>query len=179
MSDLNALITLDVCEDLRGGFDPLQKILGVVDSLTAEQGLRLLAPFEPIPLYHVLKQKGFAHEAERLEEGRWEIRFRRADNPPAESSTRNVSGGPSASADSGAAWSPPQKRLDNRGLTPPDPLVRILEALEHLPKGQVLEALNDRDPVFLYPELEARGHAIVVEKVSDGVRIRIRAGGAP
>lgn len=56
-------------------------------------------------------------------------------------------------------------------------MVRILDALEHLGPGQVLEALNERDPVFLYPELQARGAAIHTEKVSEGVRLLIRRAG--
>ncbi|MBI2767189.1 MAG: DUF2249 domain-containing protein [Chloroflexi bacterium] len=49
--------------------------------------------------------------------------------------------------------------LDNRGLQPPEPMVRILEALQALPEGDRLEAIMDREPVLLYPELERRGFA--------------------
>jgi uncharacterized protein (DUF2249 family) len=54
--------------------------------------------------------------------------------------------------------------------------MRILDSLEHLGPGEVLEAINERDPVFLYPELEARGAAIRVEKRDDGVHLLIRRG---
>jgi uncharacterized protein (DUF2249 family) len=47
--------------------------------------------------------------------------------------------------------------IDNRGLEPPEPLVRILSALAELPEGDELVALMDREPVLLYPELERRG----------------------
>jgi uncharacterized protein (DUF2249 family) len=49
--------------------------------------------------------------------------------------------------------------LDNRGLQPPEPMVRILEALQALPDGDKLEVMMDREPVLLYPELERRGFA--------------------
>jgi uncharacterized protein (DUF2249 family) len=49
------------------------------------------------------------------------------------------------------------KRLDNRGLQPPEPMVRILSSLQELPEGDELEALMDREPRLLYPELERRG----------------------
>jgi uncharacterized protein (DUF2249 family) len=56
-------------------------------------------------------------------------------------------------------------------------MIRILGALEHLAPGEVLEAINEREPMFLYPELEARGAAIQVEKQPDGaVRLLIRRG---
>jgi uncharacterized protein (DUF2249 family) len=48
-------------------------------------------------------------------------------------------------------------RIDNRGLQPPEPMVRILTNLEQLAAGDTLEALMDREPLLLYPELERRG----------------------
>jgi hypothetical protein len=35
-------------------------------------------------------------------------------------------------------------------------MIRILDALEHLEAGGGVEALLDRRPLFLFPELEAR-----------------------
>jgi uncharacterized protein (DUF2249 family) len=48
-------------------------------------------------------------------------------------------------------------RIDNRGLTPPEPMVRILAACETLRTGERIEALMDRRPVFLFPELDELG----------------------
>ncbi|MEP7216299.1 MAG: DUF2249 domain-containing protein [Anaerolineaceae bacterium] len=48
--------------------------------------------------------------------------------------------------------------LDNRGLQPPEPLVRILEALSGMSPEDQLVALMDREPLMLYPELERRGY---------------------
>ena len=47
--------------------------------------------------------------------------------------------------------------IDNRGLPPPEPMVRILAALAELPAGEDLVALMDREPLMIYPELERRG----------------------
>jgi uncharacterized protein (DUF2249 family) len=47
--------------------------------------------------------------------------------------------------------------IDNRGLVPPEPMVRILSALGALAGGDELVALMDREPVLLYGELERRG----------------------
>ena len=49
--------------------------------------------------------------------------------------------------------------LDNRGLTPPEPMVRILGALAALPEDGQLRALMDREPFPLYAELTRRGFA--------------------
>jgi TusA-related sulfurtransferase len=58
--------------------------------------------------------------------------------------------------------------LDNRGLKPPEPMVRTLEALERLEPGRTLTIHNDRVPVFLFPKLLERGAAYEVEEQPDG-----------
>jgi uncharacterized protein (DUF2249 family) len=47
--------------------------------------------------------------------------------------------------------------VDNRGLDPPQPMVRILTALANMDTEGELVALMDREPLLLYPELERRG----------------------
>ncbi len=70
----------------------------------------------------------------------------------------------------------PDVLLDNRGLEPPQPMLRTLEALEALPAGGVLVIHNDRVPVFLLPVLEERGATVVVDEQPDGsARVRITA----
>ena len=58
--------------------------------------------------------------------------------------------------------------LDTRGLEPPEPLVRILEALSHLPEGAELRARTDRRPLHLYTHLEERGFAAETEEQEGG-----------
>ena len=64
--------------------------------------------------------------------------------------------------------------LDNRGLQPPEPMMRILDALQGLGEdGQVL-ARNDREPLFLYPHLRERGYTWDTTPLEDGsFRVRI------
>ena len=47
--------------------------------------------------------------------------------------------------------------VDARGLEPPEPLMRILNALESLPHGSRLRAITDRQPCHLFGEAEQRG----------------------
>ena len=166
-------LTLDVREDLRRGGEPFPRIMQAVGSLSPGQGLRLLATFEPLPLYAVLGRKGFGHSAVRHGEGDWEVLFSPQGARPAQPSAALK-----ASAAAAAGWPKPSTYIDNRGLLPPEPMVRILDALEHIGAGEVLEALNEREPVFLYPELQARGAAIHTEKTSEGVKVLIRRAGA-
>ncbi|MDD2763005.1 MAG: DUF2249 domain-containing protein [Opitutaceae bacterium] len=58
--------------------------------------------------------------------------------------------------------------LDVRGLMPPEPMIRILEAAATLPAGGQLRARTDRRPVHLLAEIEARGFRQQSEEQSDG-----------
>jgi len=53
--------------------------------------------------------------------------------------------------------------IDVRGLDPPEPMVAILRAIDSGEADTVLVAHLDREPIFLYPELDDRGwrHEIV------------------
>ena len=68
--------------------------------------------------------------------------------------------------------------LENRGLEPPEPLVRILEALVGLAANQQLVADLDREPLLLYPQLVNRGFSYETNpQDGGGYRVRIwRAG---
>ena len=169
-------LTVDVREELRRGGEPFARIMQAVKSLAPGQTLRLLATFEPLPLYAVLGRQGFGHSATRHGEGDWEVLFEKQTTRAGESSGKRSPS--TATAISISDWPQPSTHLDNRGLQPPEPMVRILDALEHLGPGDVLEALNEREPVFLYPELQARGAAIHTEKTGEGVRVLIRRAGA-
>lgn len=58
--------------------------------------------------------------------------------------------------------------LDNRGLEPPQPMMRTLAALEKLPNGETLTIINDRRPMFLYEQLEELGFKQQTEQQEDG-----------
>lgn len=166
-----APVTLDVRPDLHAGAEPLPRIMETVANLRPGQSLRLLATFEPIPLYAVLARKGYAHSAVHHGEADWEILF--SPDPDATVTPRAK---PDTHVGDGAGWPTPIQSLDNRGLHPPEPMVRILTILEQIAPGEVIEAWNDRGPLLLYPELEARGAAIQVARERSGVRLLIRRG---
>lgn len=67
--------------------------------------------------------------------------------------------------------------LDNRGLEPPNPMIRTLEALDSMAPGEVLVIHNDRVPVYLLPQLADAGAQYQVEEQPDGsARVRITKG---
>lgn len=60
------------------------------------------------------------------------------------------------------------KELDNRGLEPPQPMQRTLEALADLKPGEKLKIINDRKPMFLFEELDQQGLKYEVSPREDG-----------
>ena len=58
--------------------------------------------------------------------------------------------------------------LDLRGMEPPEPMMRILNALEAAAPGTTFRARTDRQPLHLFPELTSRGAQHVSEPASDG-----------
>jgi uncharacterized protein (DUF2249 family) len=65
--------------------------------------------------------------------------------------------------------------LDVRGLEPPEPLQRTLEALDSLAPGQALMQVNVRVPQFLLPLLAERGFEyVLVNEQPNEVRGLIR-----
>jgi uncharacterized protein (DUF2249 family) len=75
---------------------------------------------------------------------------------------RNESRTPRASSDTEAL------EVDARGLEPPQPLVKILEALSTLRAGQQLRARTDRRPMLLYPQVEERNFTAETNEQPDG-----------
>ena len=61
--------------------------------------------------------------------------------------------------------------LNNRGLEPPMPMVRTLEAYGALAPGASLRIHNDRVPVYLLPQLDERGASCEIDEQEDGSAI--------
>ena len=160
-------LELDVRPILAAGGEPFGRIMETVTSLGPGEGLRLLAPFRPVPLFGALASRGFVHEDREIGGGDWEVLFTPTATPAA-------STGESPSA----RWPRPLMHLDNRGLLPPEPMVKILGAAGAMLPGEVMEALLDREPSFLFPQLVQRGHEWQGGFDPDGsaYRLRVRIG---
>jgi uncharacterized protein (DUF2249 family) len=159
------LITLDVRADLRAKREPFSKIMAAVAALRVEQSLRILAPFEPVPLIELLGRQGFQHTARADAAGDWEVLFTRGSG---ESPIAVMPTAPQARVGIAAERPVETIKLDARGLEPPQPLVTILEALGTLPAQAELSAHTDRRPLHLYAQLEERGFTGTSQEQSDG-----------
>lgn len=167
----DAVHDLDVRPALARGEEPLAAILEHAGRVPAGHVLRLRAPFEPVPLYAVLAERGFAAWTERLGPDDWRVWFRRAGRAPSDASAERdarcggafrervsretaASGAPRPSRpvrEDGAAQGP--YLLDVRLLDGPAKHATIHQRFDALGPGQTLTIVNDHDPKPLYYEL--------------------------
>lgn len=139
----------------------------------------LLNDHDPVPLYYQFAaQFPGAFTWEYLQQGPEEFRVKitklqavtgaapagppRAVPTPAVAATANTAIGS-------------VKEIDARGLEPPEPLVRILDALASLPAGATLRARTDREPCHLFGEAEQRGFRHDCKEQPDGSWITVLA----
>lgn len=68
-------VTLDVREDIAQGREPCSRIMSTVAGLRGDERLKVIAPFEPRPLFDLLAMHGFEHQATPIANGDWEVLF--------------------------------------------------------------------------------------------------------
>lgn len=168
-----SVVIADVRDELRAGREPFSIIMAARATLPAGGALCVRAIFEPAPLYRVLGKQGLAHWTESRAADDWIVWFYE------ESAAAPVDAGepedPAGTAAEDGEAADDVVVLDVRGLEPPEPMVRTLEALERLPPGGTLVQLNVRVPQFLLPKLEERGFTWEIrEQDEDLVRLFIR-----
>ena len=158
--DPAVLTDVDVRDDLRSGREPLARILAAAEALPPHGVLHVRSPFEPVPLYLALGQRGFAHHREAFAEDDWSSWFWRSASPP-----------PAARAEAPVAPLP-SGVIDLRHLPPPEPLVAILAQLTR--SDAPFEVMLPFDPPILAPILAQHGWLVDrVDTQPDGIRLRI------
>ena len=162
------IITLDAREEFRSGQRPCDKIHDALDRVSEGEALRLLVPFQPVPLLELARSKGLAHEAKPLTDGDWEVLFYHGAG--SEGNNANPAEHHEHACGCGCSEVSPAEvvELDARHLEPPQPMVKILELLPTLSAGTTLRARTDRRPIHLYPLLESRGFIGSSEEQPDG-----------
>lgn len=125
----------------------------------------LVNDHDPVPLYYQFSaQFAGAFTWEYLLRGPDEFQVRITKITPVEPLTE----GTPAPARSCGDTSRDEVEVDARGLMPPEPLMRILAALESLPAGRRLRAITDREPCHLFGEAEHRGFRHASNAQPDG-----------
>lgn len=149
---------LDARPIMERGEEPFKQIVTTAQSVASGSAFRLIAGFEPSPLYGVLEKQGFAHFTQRQADDHWEVTFCRKVVP-----AQTSAGAPNASAAlSSVDWTAApsaEVTIDVSDLVPPEPMIKILETLESLPHNGRLLVHHIRRPIHLYDRLDEMGYA--------------------
>ena len=148
---------LDVRPILSKGGDPFKVIVRSVGELAPGEALHLMVGFDPVPLYAVLRNQGFASHTQ-AEGSTFHVWFWREGSP--------VRPAVAPFAERSGLKEPVE--MDVRGLEPPQPMIAILEKLVELGDGAQLLVRHHREPVLLYEKLLARGYAARTSRRGEG-----------
>ena len=160
------LIELDVRPVIASGSDPLSLIMSSVKEVKPGQVLKIINTFEPTPLISMLEKKGFESYVDDIGTNLVETYFYKANAGSAEQQPA-----PQATGDWERVlqrFSSKLQTIDVRHLEMPQPMLTILETLDHLPDGTALYVYHKRIPVFLLTELAQRGFEYRVKEINDG-----------
>lgn len=160
-------IKLDVRDIMKKGEEPFNIIMHTVANLNKGEALILETIFEPVPLYDVLKKRGFEHYTEALAHDHYKIWFYKTGWEKVEeekNSTLNR-----IKEEGNTVY------LDVRGLEPPQPMAMILETMAKLDPSKILVVRHERVPMFLYPKLEEKGYTYETHQIDKhNVQLLIR-----
>jgi uncharacterized protein (DUF2249 family) len=138
---------IDVRPILAEGGCPFDTVLEAGKTLQDGEGLTLLAPFNPIPIYQALSGIGVDFvEVNRDEDGDFTVDFRRT--PLRER--------------------PLHLDLDLTDLDPPRPMMRVAEALAEAKGGQTLRFRTRFKPVHMLQSLDPACTCYVSDEQADG-----------
>ena len=159
---------LDVRPSLASGIDPLQLITKHIKLLQDDEILKIINTFEPVPLIGLLKKQGYEYFTAFGEDGIVETYFHKSNQTPV-SVEENKS-----SENTNTDWDELTNEFDGKfeyldvsSLAMPEPMMKILEALEILPADRALYIHHKRIPVFLLDELKDRQFDYRLREVSE------------
>lgn len=146
---------LDVRPMLERGEEPFKVISIAARAVPIGEVLGLIVGFEPLPLYDALGKQGFAHWGEQDANGVWYAEFLRQRGEEEQPAAKSGDAGATVDWDAPAAS---EVTIDVSELVPPEPLVKILQALEEMPEGGRLLVHHVRRPIHLYDRLDEMGY---------------------
>jgi len=162
--------SLDVRPFLAKGEDPFNILQKSLKNLEKDEVLEVLIDFEPIPLIRIQEKKGYV-TLTVVEEGVYHTYFKAAgkiisDNQATGDAIQTVS---QLEYDELINAFPGELIiLDVRNLEMPEPLVRILEAVETLDEKTGLKIFHKRIPQHLLPELEDKNLKTFICPIAEG-----------
>ena len=171
------MIELDVRPYLKKKLEPFQLIMETVKGLSKEDLFVLHATFKPTPLLGLMKTKGYHNQVVKMDAEHWTVTFaHKSMKHLLQQKAEAVPEEPSLSMDNvefvqAAVHEPRIFKLNNRGLEPPQPMIRTLAKLNEALAGDQVIIHNDRVPMFLIEELNTLGYSFTVADQADGSAI--------
>ncbi|WP_078595276.1 DUF2249 domain-containing protein [Evansella clarkii] len=173
------IVNLDVRKDLENKKDPFKKIMNTVKALKKDEKLVLHSTIKPVPLLTIMKAKGYTNKVEKIAADHYRTIFEKNKEGLIKSIFKRKKKEETPAPVHGAPAFPTNENLlkdeekgafflDNRGLEPPQPMVRTLKRLESLKVSETLTIHNDRVPVYLLEELKNLGVNYTIEEQPDG-----------
>jgi len=157
----------DVREILTDGKDPLREIQQKLKHLKTAHALIIVNSFEPVPLIQLMLKQGFQVFVDKIDDDRFETYFYKE--------TEKIQHFNNDSISETSQWEKiytrfknDLKEIDVRHLEMPEPMLRILEAIESLEKHQALYVYHKKKPVFLLNELKDRNFDFRIKEVQEG-----------
>lgn len=161
------LTELDVRPVIASGSDPLNSIMEKVKAIQPGKVLKIINTFEPTPLIAMLEKKGFETYVDKINGDLIETYFYKA----AKAGSVEIKTEQPTTSD----WEQTLEKFGNRlqkidvrHLEMPQPMLNILEALDHLENNTALYVYHKRIPVFLLPELAQKGFDYRIKEIKDG-----------
>ncbi|MGC5324166.1 DUF2249 domain-containing protein [Brevibacillus sp. SYSU BS000544] len=168
-------VELDVRPHLKKKLEPFEIIMEAVKKLQKDDVFVLHATFKPTPLLSVMKVKGFVNKVEQVDDEHWIVTFVHKSNSDILDEVSIPAPAPEETEASSPVSEGKVYTLDNRGLEPPQPMIRTLAQLDKMAPGDTLIITNDRVPVFLLEELNQLGYSYEVENLeNDAARLTIK-----
>jgi uncharacterized protein (DUF2249 family) len=158
---------LDVRSVIASGSDPLSIIMEKVKVIQPGQALKIINTFEPMPLILMLKKKGFEIYVDEISDDLIETYFYKTVN----TSSAEIKAEQPAANDweqTLQKFRDKLQKIDVRQLEMPQPMLAILEAVDHLNTDTALYVYHKRIPVFLLPELAQKGFDYRIKEIKDG-----------
>lgn len=166
-------LTLDVRKTLQQGHDPFKEIMAAAETLPLNQSLLIVNTFEPIPLYALLRKKGYAYYTCQPETNLVYTYFYRI-GPAVVVNDEQDQSPVTFFASLRQQYQNNLVEIDVRHLEMPLPMMTILETLPQLNPGQALLVYHRRVPQYLLPQLAERGFGFATEAPApDEVRLLI------
>ncbi|MEY4939722.1 MAG: hypothetical protein RIQ93_1457 [Verrucomicrobiota bacterium] len=75
-------LELDARPFFASGRQPLPAILSAINRLEPGQSLQLIMPFQPLPLYNLLRARGYTAVPQERADGAWNVLFRPSGPAP-------------------------------------------------------------------------------------------------